>query len=74
MDRVMSTVDVERKEASAMVKREVKRIKSYCRWTSGTWEELGGLQWNEIQNVPSHVRMLSNYIIRVYLSVRKAGS
>lgn len=73
MDRVMLTIDVEEPKAAALVSREVKRIRPYCRWTSDAWEELGGLRWNEIQNLPSHQRMLSNLLIRTYLSSRKTN-
>lgn len=73
MDRVMSTVDAEQKGAPKLVKREIQRIKSACRWTSGAWEDLGGMQWNELQNLPSHIRILSNYLIRLYISTRRTG-
>ncbi len=53
MDRVMSSVDPHSPHALAHVKHELQTIAPVCHWTSGRWSELGDLQWNEIQNVPS---------------------
>jgi len=73
MDRVMPMIDLENPKAQASVKRELGRIRPFCRWTSGVWEELGGLRWNELQNIPSHLRILSNFLIRAYLNKRKTS-
>lgn len=73
MDRIMLMIDVERPRAASLVRREVERIRPYCRWTSGVWEELGNLRWNEVQNLPSHHRMLSNFLVRTYLNARKTN-
>jgi len=56
MDRVMSS--------------ELKVIVPVCRWTSGRWDELDDLPWNELQNVPRHIRMLSSFLIRAYVQNR----
>jgi penicillin-binding protein 2 len=50
--------------------RLTARIKDACRWTSGTWPELG-LPWNELQNVSRHISALSNFLARTYLAARK---
>lgn len=71
MDRVMSAVDVDRTGAADLVRGELERVRPHCRWTGGSWEELGGLKWNELQNLPSHIRMLSNFLVRTYVSSRK---
>lgn len=67
MDRVMSDVDPEAPKAAQLVRRHLSRIAPICHWTAGGWEELGGLRWNELQNVPSHLRMLSNVLVRGYM-------
>ena len=67
MDHVMPIVNVRSKRAQKDVEREIRRIAHLCRWTSGTWEDLGGLGWNEIQNVPRHIRLLSNFLVRRYV-------
>ena len=74
MDRVMSSIRVDDKGAEKLVRREVARIKDHCRWTAGAWEELGGIKWNEIQNLPAHVKILSNYLIRAYVQASRAST
>jgi hypothetical protein len=70
MDRVMSSVDPRSPHALAHVKHELQVIVPVCRWTSGRWAELDDLQWNELQNVPRHIRMLSSFLIRTYVQNR----
>ena len=65
MDRVMPTIAIDGKKSQKEVEVEIRKIQHYCRWTSGTWDELD-LNWNEIQNVPRHIHMLSNCLIRAY--------
>jgi DGQHR domain-containing protein len=68
MDRIISGIDLGSSQGRKLVPRHLERIVPICHWTSGHWEELGGLKWNELQNVPSHFRMLSNLLVRGYLS------
>jgi len=67
MNRVMATVDVASPRAASQVRRELEKVAPICRWTRGSWEQLDGLRWNELQNVPAHVRMLSNLLVRQYV-------
>lgn len=67
MDRVMGGLDPEAPKAEQLVRRHLGRIAPVCHWTAGRWEELDGLRWNELQNVPSHVRMLTNVLVRSYV-------
>lgn len=53
--------------ADVAIRQELTRLAPRCHWTSGHWQEMGGMRWNELQNVPSHVRMLSNHLVRCYL-------
>lgn len=71
MDRIMSNVNPRRSDAQRHVQRELKKIAPLCRWTKGTWEDLDGLRWNDVENTPRHIRLLSNYLIRAYV---EAGS
>ena len=68
MDRVMASVDVDGKQAPRQIRKELAKIRFLCRWTNGVWEECGGLPWNHVQNVPSHVRMLSSFLIQAHLA------
>jgi DGQHR domain-containing protein len=72
MDRVMGGLDPEAPKAEQLIRRHLARIAPVCHWTSGRWDELDGLRWNDLQNVPSHLRMLSNVLVRNY--VRGDGS
>ena len=74
MDRVMASVDASHPQASAVVRRELAKVRPICRWTSGAWEEMEGLRWNDVQNVPSHVRMLSNVLIRAHMGGRRTAA
>jgi DGQHR domain-containing protein len=66
MDRVMGSVAEGERRTAKAVTRELDRIRPFCRWTTGVWEELGGLRWNEIQNIPAHIRMLSKFLVDCY--------
>lgn len=70
MDRVMATVDPNSHQALNAVRTELEVIAPLCRWTSGRWEELGDLHWDELQNVPRHIRLLSSFLIRSYVRHR----
>jgi DGQHR domain-containing protein len=73
MDRIMGSVNPTDPQAVKMVKSELAGIVEHCRWTSGVWEELGGLKWNDIQNTSQHVRLLSNHLVRLYVRARGSG-
>lgn len=73
MDRVMGSVSVRNPKAPAQVKADVMRIKAACHWTEGHWDELD-LDWNELQNVTRHVRGLTEFLLRAYLTEAKLAS
>ena len=70
MDRIMASIDLRRKDAGKTVRQELQSIAAFCRWTAGEWEQLGGIPWNELQNLHKHLSMLSNFLIRAYLEQR----
>ena len=74
MDRVMGGIDLSDPRGIKHVEKELERIQDHCQWTSGTWETLGGLRWNDIQNTPAHIRLLSNALLRAYLSASTHAS
>jgi DGQHR domain-containing protein len=73
MDKIMSTVNPNLEEAPARVRGELALVADVCRWTSGSWTELGGLPWNDVQNLPKHTRALSSLLIRRYVSAKLAA-
>jgi DGQHR domain-containing protein len=70
MDRIMANVNPRRKDAYKTVLLELAAIAPLCRWTSGKWVGLGGIAWNELQNLHTHLSMLSNYLIRAHIEQR----
>jgi DGQHR domain-containing protein len=74
MDRIMAGVNPKSSKAIQMVKQELELVAPMCRWTSGVWEDLNDMRWEEIQNVPRHIKLLSNLLIRTYVHAKsKAG-
>jgi DGQHR domain-containing protein len=69
MDRVTSGFHPLDPDLQTHLRTELQKIAPMCRWTYGRWEDLE-LDWNEIQNVPRHLRLLSNLLIRGYLQSR----
>ena len=71
MERVMPIIPPGANgDAIGLVEEELQHVVPVCQWTSGRWEELGGLRWNEIQNVPRHIRLLSSCLVRTYVQGR----
>ena len=68
MDRAMATENVDAPRLAQRHRRELAPLKAKCHWTSGSWEGLNDIDWDKIQNVPSHVRLLTDYVQRVYLA------
>lgn len=69
MDKVMPFIPLNNNNV-CIIEKEIRRIVPYCHWVSGRWEELGDLPWNELQNVPRHIRVLSNFLIRSYVQAK----
>lgn len=70
MDRIMPAVDLRKKAPKADVVQELKLVAPMCRWTKGNWEDMDGIRWNDINNVPRHINILSNVLIRGYLQAK----
>jgi DGQHR domain-containing protein len=51
-----------------MFAEDLMPLKSICRWTEGSWEMGGGdkRKWNEIENTPSDIKLLSTYLLERY--------
>jgi DGQHR domain-containing protein len=72
MDRVMGSIDLSEPRAVKQIEKELERVRPVCQWVSGNWIALNGLSWNDIQNTPAHIRLLSNALLRTYLSATAA--
>ena len=73
MDREMSTINPADKNATKKVVADLKRIKPMCRWTKGRWEDMDDMKWNDIQNFPRHINLLSSVLIRAYVRAKGSG-
>lgn len=43
---------------------DLERIAPACHWTGGAWDF--GMQWDEIQVVPAHIALLTDFLLRTY--------
>lgn len=73
MDRVMASVNPADPKARHRVTKDLEVLRPHCAWTEGAWDGLGGMAWNELQNVTGHTKALSNFLIRTYLDERRVG-
>jgi len=69
MDKIMSNVQPGQSDADRQVRDALGRVAPGCHWQSGRWDGLG-LEWNEIENTPKHIRLLSNHLVRLYFSLQ----
>ena len=73
MDRVMGSVNLKDPRSARVVRAELVRIRPVCRWTYGRWEETQR-EWNAVQNVPKHVKDLTELLVRAHLSHGKRAA
>jgi DGQHR domain-containing protein len=66
MDRMLAR-HAGKSDESHAIKVDLQKIARHCCWTDGTWETMG-LEWNEVQNTPKHIRTLADTLIRLYAS------
>lgn len=69
MDKVMASTRPGDARAAEHVADAMAKISPHCRWTSGTWEELG-MEWNSIENTNRNQRLLANLLVRIYFGAR----
>ena len=48
--------------------KDLTPLRDVCQWTEGYWEfgPDDRMKWNELQNVPRHIQMLSNFLLVKY--------
>jgi DGQHR domain-containing protein len=73
MDTIADRHRKQRKLTSKLFQQELEPLRKVCRWTEGYWDFGVGdsLKWNELQNVPRHIQMLSSYLLNQYRSNAK---
>ena len=77
MGFLMDTIGDRHMRRKELTKRlfvtEIAPIAPKCNWIEGTWK-FGPdktLKWNEVQNVPGHIQLLSNHLLQLYLKANK---
>lgn len=65
MDRIMGRIPAS-VDAKEEIRSSLEAIASECAWTKGMWSGID-FRWNEIQNVSSHIRLLSDYLVKLDL-------
>jgi hypothetical protein len=71
MDRVMSPLSLDDELTPKQIIADLELIAPHCRWTEGTWDELG-LAWNAVEVGGRHIGELSSYLIRIYTQAKTA--
>ena len=67
MDRLLDRCGAQT-DAVKTIRSALSRMAPHCCWTAGEWPDIG-LAWNEIQNVPRHVRLLTDQLLRIDAAV-----
>lgn len=68
MDEIAYTLRDKGVPTSEDFASELERVRGICSWTEGTWEFARNdrRRWNEIQNTPRDIRVLSEYLLSQY--------
>ena len=73
MDRIVPRA-MTSKDPRKEIRRSLEQIAPKCCWTEGTWDDLG-VGWREIQNVPRHVKALSEQLLRLdYAAIQERAA
>ena len=73
MDKVMTFVDPKSATAAKRVRADLELIAPLCAWTEGEWTGLDGRAWDELKNIPSHKKLLANYLVRSFMEQKRQG-
>ncbi len=71
MDKIVNRASMQN-NPEKHIRESLKRIAPHCHWTSGTWDHLN-MEWNEIQKVAKHLRLLSDLLNRLDYEATIAG-
>jgi DGQHR domain-containing protein len=73
MDAIISRLRTSSPSFPKDVEAELRRVADVCAWTTGVWKGMGSAPWNSIEDTPRDVRMLSNHLLREYLTRANAS-
>jgi DGQHR domain-containing protein len=68
MDAIANRHEDSTELGASAYQEDIEKLLPICRWTHGYWEFGPGDQrkWNEIQNTPTDIRILSSYLLLQY--------
>ncbi len=70
MDLIMRNINPKDKKSEQRIVKELEKIKPFCHWTEGHWDDID-MEWNELQNISSHKRILARHIIKIYDNINR---
>ena len=72
MEEIAHTVGTETKDRRAAFRHELAKIEGSCAWTAGEWVLAPDFRrrWNDIQNTPKDIALLTNYLLASYRKAR----
>lgn len=70
MDLIMRNINPKDKKSEQRIVKELEKIKPFCHWTEGHWDDID-MEWNELQNIASHKRILARHIIKIYDNINR---
>lgn len=67
MDHIFLNLPVRESWNAEKIASLLEPLRQFCAWTDGNWSfgRSGDKRWNELQNIDSDIRMLTNYFHRV---------
>lgn len=68
MDEIAYELREEGIPSARLIQQHLELIAPICRWTQGVWDIAPDDQrrWNELQNTPRDIKLLSDYLVRSY--------
>lgn len=75
MDEIAYELREEGIPSARLMQQHLALIAPFCRWTHGIWDFAPDDQrrWNELQNTPRDIKLLSDYLVRTYRRAVREG-
>lgn len=71
MDRMVPRFPKD-KNLQSNITDALTKFADQCAWTEGQWDEIG-LEWNEVQNLPRHIKLLADHLVQLDYSVVRSN-
>ncbi len=70
MDLIMRNINPKDRKSEQRIVKELEKIKPSCHWTEGYWDDID-MEWNELQNISAHKKILARHIIKIYDDINR---